>query len=44
VNGCVGRGPSALLCPGAYYAVKMALTVLVFILHSAGPVNYLTLL
>ena len=25
VNGCVGRGPSALLCPEAYNAVKMAL-------------------
>ena len=23
--GCVGRGPSALLCLGAYYAVKTAL-------------------
>jgi hypothetical protein len=22
---CVGRGPSALLCPGVYYAVKTAL-------------------
>ena len=27
VSGCVGRGPSALLCPGVYYAVKMALGV-----------------
>ena len=25
VSGCVGRGPSALLCPGAYNAVKTAL-------------------
>ena len=25
VSGCVGRGPSALLCPGAYYAAKTAL-------------------
>ena len=25
VSGCVGRGPSALLCLGAYNAVKMAL-------------------
>ena len=25
VCGCVGRGPSALLCPGAYNAVKMTL-------------------
>jgi hypothetical protein len=25
VSGCVGRGPSALLCPGAYNAVKSAL-------------------
>ena len=24
--GCVGRGTSALLCPGAYYAVKTTLT------------------
>ena len=27
VSGCVGRGPSALLCPGPYYAVKTALIV-----------------
>ena len=27
VSGCVGRAPlSALLCPGAYNAVKMALS------------------
>ena len=25
MSGSVGRGPSALLCPGAYYAVKTAL-------------------
>jgi hypothetical protein len=25
VSGCDGRGPSALLCPGAYNAVKTAL-------------------
>ena len=25
VSGCVGKGPSALLCPGAYNAVKTAL-------------------
>ena len=25
VSGCVGRGPSALVCPGAYNAFKMAL-------------------
>jgi hypothetical protein len=25
VSGCVVRGPSALLCPGFYYAVKTAL-------------------
>ena len=25
VSGCVGRGPIALLCPGAYTAVKRAL-------------------
>jgi len=25
VSGCVGGGPSAQVCPGAYYAVKMAL-------------------
>ena len=24
-SGCVGMDPSALLCPGAYNAVKMAL-------------------
>ena len=24
VSGCVGRGPSVLLCPGAYNAVKTA--------------------
>jgi len=24
---CVGRGPSTLLCPGAYDAVKMALSM-----------------
>jgi hypothetical protein len=24
-RGCVGRGPSALLCPGAYNSVKTAL-------------------
>ena len=28
VSGCEGRDPSALLCPGAYYAVKKALVVL----------------
>ena len=27
MSGCVGRGPSALLCPGAYNAAKMALQV-----------------
>jgi hypothetical protein len=27
-SGCEGRDPSALLCPGAYYAVKKALVVL----------------
>jgi hypothetical protein len=27
VSGCVGRGPSALLCPWAYCAVKTALVV-----------------
>jgi hypothetical protein len=34
VSGCVGicRGPSALLCPGAYNAVKMALPLSYFIL------------
>jgi len=26
MSGCVGMGPSALLCPGAYDAVKMALS------------------
>jgi hypothetical protein len=26
VSGCVGMGPSVLLCPGAYNAVKMALS------------------
>jgi len=25
VIGCVGMGPRALICPGAYNAVKMAL-------------------
>ena len=25
VSGCVGMGPSALLCPGVYNAVKTAL-------------------
>jgi hypothetical protein len=29
-SGCVGRGPIALLCQGAYNAVKMALNT-----HSA---------
>jgi len=24
-SGCVGMGPSALLCPGAYNVVEMAL-------------------
>jgi hypothetical protein len=28
VNGCVGRGPSALLFPGAYDAVKTTLALL----------------
>jgi hypothetical protein len=27
VSGCVGRGPSTLLCMGAYNAVKTALTI-----------------
>ena len=27
VSGYVGRAPSALLCPGAYDAVKAALTI-----------------
>jgi len=26
VSGCVGRGPSALFCPGAYNAVMTALS------------------
>ena len=29
VSGCVGRGPSALLWPGPYSAVKMALFTIV---------------
>ena len=28
MSGCVGMGPSALLCPGAHDAVKMALLLL----------------
>jgi len=27
VSGCVGRDPSALLCPGAYHAVKTTLDI-----------------
>jgi hypothetical protein len=27
VSVCVGKGPSALLCPGAYYAVKTVLLI-----------------
>jgi len=27
VSGCVGRGPSVLLCPGGYNTVKTALNV-----------------
>jgi hypothetical protein len=29
VSGCIGINPSALLCPGSYYAVKAALYVVV---------------
>jgi hypothetical protein len=29
VSGCIGINPSALLCPGFYYAVKAALYVVV---------------
>ena len=27
VSGCLGRGPTALLFPGAYYAIKTALVI-----------------
>ena len=27
VSGCVGMGPSVLLCPGAYNVAKMALVM-----------------
>jgi hypothetical protein len=27
VSGCLGRGPIALLFPGAYYAIKTALVI-----------------
>jgi len=27
VSGCIGRGPLALLCPGAYNSVKTALSL-----------------
>jgi len=30
VSGCVGMGPNALLCPGAYNAAKTALTLTPF--------------
>ena len=29
MSGCIGINPSALLCPGSYYAVKAALYVAV---------------
>jgi hypothetical protein len=29
VSGCIGINPSALLCPGSYYADKAALYVVV---------------
>ena len=37
VSGCVGRGPSALLCPGDYDAVKSVLVRLVYDLNLPPP-------
>jgi len=48
VSGCVGRGPSALLFPGAYDTVKTALVCtmlfIVFFILLIYFINYLSVL
>jgi hypothetical protein len=43
VSGCVGRGSSALLCPGAYNAVKTALRGTAMLTFDCIIYYYLTL-
>ena len=40
VSVCVGKGPSALLCPGAYYAVKTSCLYILLVQMFSPILNY----